>query len=151
MKRYESISELSYNNIFEGFACCLYWQRLRNNTGCQLLPANVCLLLASLGFSVNADVTYAILRNGGDTEVDVNDVGASLEKVIPARKSEDTWQVDSYDGASALVRPPDEVSHLSGANSPDFMKLGDCNVFGSVRVHEWSIWRHWANIGYRRR
>jgi hypothetical protein len=47
--------------------------------------------------------------NGGDTEVDVNDVSHALEKVIAVRKIEDTWQVDSFGGVSALSRPPDEV------------------------------------------
>jgi hypothetical protein len=49
-------------------------------------------------------------RGGGDTEVDVNDVSYSLEKVIEQRKAEDTWQVDSFGGVSAApIRPPEEV------------------------------------------
>lgn len=49
-------------------------------------------------------------RHGGDTEVDVNDVSHSLEKVIPAREMEGTWQVDSFGAIKALARLPDEVS-----------------------------------------
>jgi len=46
----------------------------------------------------------------GDTEVDVNDVSYSLEKVIEQRRAEDTWQIDTFGGVSAApVRPPDEV------------------------------------------
>jgi len=49
-------------------------------------------------------------RSGGDTEVDVNDVSYSLEKVIEQRKAEDTWQIDTFGGVSAApIRPPDEV------------------------------------------
>ena len=49
-------------------------------------------------------------RSGGDTEVDVNDVSYSLEKVIEQRRAEDTWDVDSPGGVSvAPTRPPDEV------------------------------------------
>jgi hypothetical protein len=55
-----------------------------------------------------ADLKYP--RNGGDTEVDVNDVAHSLEKVVPTRKAEDTWQLDSFSGDSIVSnRPPDEV------------------------------------------
>jgi hypothetical protein len=36
-----------------------------------------------------------------DTEVDVNDVSYSLEKLIEQRKAEDTWQVDSFGGVLA--------------------------------------------------
>jgi hypothetical protein len=39
-------------------------------------------------------------------------VAALLQKVIPVRKAEDTWQLDSYDGASAVLRAPDEVRRL---------------------------------------
>jgi hypothetical protein len=40
----------------------------------------------------------------------VNDVAHSLEKVIPKRSAEGTWQVDSYSGDSVVSnRPPDEV------------------------------------------
>jgi len=49
-------------------------------------------------------------RDGGDTEVDVNDVSLALEKVMDHRRAEDTWQVDSFGGVSAApTRPPDEV------------------------------------------
>ena len=49
-------------------------------------------------------------RSGGDTEVDINDVSYSLEKVIEQRWAEDTWRVDSFGGVSAApARPPDEV------------------------------------------
>ncbi|KAF8148358.1 hypothetical protein K438DRAFT_1989266 [Mycena galopus ATCC 62051] len=47
--------------------------------------------------------------HGGDTEVDVNDVGHALQKVIKMRESEDTWQVDRYDGVLNISRPPDEA------------------------------------------
>jgi hypothetical protein len=57
-------------------------------------------------------------RSGGDTEVDVNDVSYSLEKIIPQRKAEDTWQVDSFGGTSdAPIRPPDEVRPLSPSST----------------------------------
>ena len=52
-------------------------------------------------------------RSGGDTEVDINDVSYSLEKVIEQRWAEDTWLVDSFGGVSAApTRPPDEVQLL---------------------------------------
>jgi hypothetical protein len=42
--------------------------------------------------------------------VDVNDVAHSLDKVIPTRQAEDTWQLDSFTGDSVVSnRPPDEV------------------------------------------
>jgi len=59
------------------------------------------------------DVVYSF-RSGGDTHVDVNDVSYSLEKVIPQRKAEDTWQVDSFEGSlAAPTRPPVEVRSFS--------------------------------------
>jgi hypothetical protein len=43
--------------------------------------------------------------------VDVNDVSYALEKVIEQRRSEDTWQIDTFGSvSSAPIRPPDEVS-----------------------------------------
>ncbi|KAG6883816.1 hypothetical protein C0992_007713 [Termitomyces sp. T32_za158] len=53
-------------------------------------------------------LTYFI-SGGGDTEVDVNDVEYALQKVIPARKAEDTWVVDCYGGIPAKIRAPDEA------------------------------------------
>ena len=47
--------------------------------------------------------------------MDVNDASYSLERVIPQRKAEDAWQVDSFEGASAApTRPPVEVRSFSG-------------------------------------
>jgi hypothetical protein len=61
----------------------------------------VCVRLTELASS---------FRAGGDTEVDVNDVSYSLEQIIPQRKAENTWQVDSFGGVSdAPIHPPDEV------------------------------------------
>ncbi|PVF92994.1 hypothetical protein CPB86DRAFT_142196 [Serendipita vermifera] len=56
------------------------------------------------------DVNFFRPTNDGDTEVDVNDVAHALEKVIPRRCAEDTWQLDSYTGDSLISnRPPDEA------------------------------------------
>lgn len=78
---------------------------MRNRARCQLLPSNVrrCALTL-LFFSLNTH-----RRNGGDTEVDVNDVSHALEKVTIARQLEDTWQVDAFGEISAVSRPPDEA------------------------------------------
>ncbi|KAJ7794583.1 hypothetical protein B0H14DRAFT_3556747 [Mycena olivaceomarginata] len=48
-------------------------------------------------------------QNGGDAEVDVNDVGHALQQVIRTRETEDTWQVDSFSGVLNISRPPDEA------------------------------------------
>ncbi|KAJ7125758.1 hypothetical protein C8R43DRAFT_1135085 [Mycena crocata] len=61
------------------------------------------------GCGTARDVNFFRPTNGGDTEVDVNDVSHALEKVTIARKLEDTWQVDSFGDVSALSRPPDEA------------------------------------------
>ena len=39
----------------------------------------------------------------------MNDVGYALQKVIESRKTEDTWQVDSFGGVPVKSRTPDEV------------------------------------------
>jgi hypothetical protein len=42
--------------------------------------------------------------------VDINDVAYALEKIIPMRRAEDTWQVDSFtEDYVAPIRQPDEV------------------------------------------
>ncbi|KAJ7446553.1 hypothetical protein FB451DRAFT_1412223 [Mycena latifolia] len=61
------------------------------------------------GCGTARDVNFFRPANGGDTEVDVNDISHALEKVIIARKLEDTWQVDSFGEVSAVSRPPDEA------------------------------------------
>ncbi|KAJ6627692.1 hypothetical protein B0H10DRAFT_1905503 [Mycena sp. CBHHK59/15] len=61
------------------------------------------------GCGSTRDVNFFRPTNGGDTEVDVNDVSYALQKVINARKLEDTWQVDSFGEVAAIVRPPDEA------------------------------------------
>ncbi|PVF99226.1 hypothetical protein CPB86DRAFT_315970 [Serendipita vermifera] len=56
------------------------------------------------------DVNFFRPTNNGDTEVDINDVAHALEKIIPGRRIEDTWQVDSYTEDSVVAnRPPDEA------------------------------------------
>ncbi|KAJ7735835.1 hypothetical protein DFH07DRAFT_967025 [Mycena maculata] len=55
------------------------------------------------------DVNFFRPTHGGDTEVDVNDVGHALNKVVPARVFEGTWQVDSYGDVAAEARAPDEA------------------------------------------
>ncbi|KAJ7155009.1 hypothetical protein C8R46DRAFT_1226970 [Mycena filopes] len=62
------------------------------------------------GCGTTRDVNFSVLRsNGGDTEVDVNDVSHALQKVIEGRKVEDTWHVDCFGEVSAVSRPPDEA------------------------------------------
>lgn len=50
-----------------------------------------------------------IISADGDSEVDVNDIEYALQKVILARKAEDTWDVDRFDSIPAKARAPDEV------------------------------------------
>ncbi|TFK70123.1 hypothetical protein BDN72DRAFT_896704 [Pluteus cervinus] len=61
------------------------------------------------GCGAAKDVNFFRPARGGDTEVDVNDVGHALESVIEARKAEGTWEVDSFSGVSELIRPPAEA------------------------------------------
>ncbi|KAJ7581814.1 hypothetical protein C8J56DRAFT_1029289 [Mycena floridula] len=61
------------------------------------------------GCGSTLDVNFFRPANGGDTAVDVNVVSQALQRVIAVRKMEDTWQVDSFDGVSAITRPPDEA------------------------------------------
>ncbi|KAJ6599762.1 hypothetical protein DFH09DRAFT_626274 [Mycena vulgaris] len=61
------------------------------------------------GCGTSRDVNFFRPTSGGDTEVDVNDVSHALQKVITARKAEDTWQVDTFGEVSAVARPPDEA------------------------------------------
>ncbi|SJL07961.1 uncharacterized protein ARMOST_11319 [Armillaria ostoyae] len=61
------------------------------------------------GCGSTRDVNFFRPSHGGDTEVDVNDVGHALQKVIAERQAENTWQVDSFDGLSGTNRPPDEA------------------------------------------
>ncbi|KAG6886551.1 hypothetical protein C0992_003430 [Termitomyces sp. T32_za158] len=64
------------------------------------------------GCGTARDVNFYRPTGGGDTEVDVNDVEYALQKVIPARKAEDTWVVDCYGGIPAKIRAPDEVRKI---------------------------------------
>ena len=70
------------------------------------------------------------IRCGGDTEVDVNDVGYALEKVIDIRKAEYTWQVDSFCGVPVKSRTHDEVrlSDFSGRYLFNTFYIGHYNV-----------------------
>lgn len=78
-----------------------------------------------------------LYRNGGDTEVDVNDVSHKLNKVIPARLAEDTWQIDNFDGTVAANRPPDEVfSFYISCISISDPFVGNHSVLGFIAVHE---------------
>ena len=53
-------------------------------------------------------------RLGGEVAVDINDVAHALQKVIPKREAEDTWQIDSFGGVSLVSnRAPDEVRTVS--------------------------------------
>ncbi|KAJ7021307.1 hypothetical protein C8F04DRAFT_1141408 [Mycena alexandri] len=61
------------------------------------------------GCGTTRDVNFFRPANGGDTEVDVNDVSHALQKVTETRKAEDTWQVDCFGEVSAISRPPDEA------------------------------------------
>ncbi|TFK70120.1 hypothetical protein BDN72DRAFT_795723 [Pluteus cervinus] len=61
------------------------------------------------GCGAEKDVNFFRPARGGDTEVDVNDVGHALESVTETRKAEGTWEVDSYSGVSAISRPPAEA------------------------------------------
>ncbi|KAJ6568826.1 hypothetical protein B0H19DRAFT_687778 [Mycena capillaripes] len=58
------------------------------------------------GCGTTRDVNFFRPTNGGDTEVDVNDVSHSLQKVILARQAEDTWQIDCFGDVSAISGPP---------------------------------------------
>ena len=70
----------------------------------------------------------------------VNDVSYSLEKVIPQRKAEDTWQVDSFEGAlAAPTRPPVEVRLVSSLNSifcSDWCCLYRLSCFALILVNQ---------------
>ncbi|KAJ7648948.1 hypothetical protein DFH06DRAFT_1300213, partial [Mycena polygramma] len=61
------------------------------------------------GCGTTRDVNFFRPTRGGDTEVDVNDVSHALQRVIAARKIEDTWQVDCFGEVSIVSRPPDEA------------------------------------------
>ncbi|KAJ6451921.1 hypothetical protein C8R45DRAFT_1041477 [Mycena sanguinolenta] len=61
------------------------------------------------GCGTSRDVNFFRPTHDGDTEVDVNDVGHALQKVITVREAEDTWQVDSFGGVVNISRPPDEA------------------------------------------
>ncbi|KAJ7636660.1 hypothetical protein FB45DRAFT_1055980 [Roridomyces roridus] len=61
------------------------------------------------GCGTSRDVNFFRPANGGDTEVDVNDVSHALQSVIKTREAEDTWQVDSFGGITNISRPPDEA------------------------------------------
>ncbi|KAG6918191.1 hypothetical protein DXG01_015979 [Tephrocybe rancida] len=64
------------------------------------------------GCGTTRDVNFFRPLSGGDTEVDVNDVEHALQKVIVARKVEDTWEVDCFGGVPAKARVPDEAIML---------------------------------------
>ncbi|KAG6918190.1 hypothetical protein DXG01_015978 [Tephrocybe rancida] len=61
------------------------------------------------GCGAARDVNFFRPASGGETEVDVNDVEHALQKVIAARKVEDTWDVDCFGGIPAKARTPDEA------------------------------------------
>ncbi|KAJ7636568.1 hypothetical protein FB45DRAFT_447877 [Roridomyces roridus] len=61
------------------------------------------------GCGASRDVNFFRPTNGGDKEVNVNEVSHALQNVIKARQAEDTWQVDSFDGVVSLSRTPDEA------------------------------------------
>ncbi|KAJ7739067.1 hypothetical protein DFH07DRAFT_840632 [Mycena maculata] len=61
------------------------------------------------GCGTSRDVNFFRPTNGGDTEVDVNDVSHAQQNIIKERTAEDTWQVDSFGGVSNVARPPDEA------------------------------------------
>lgn len=101
-------------------------KRLRKYSRCQLFQANVLSsFVLPLLYLICMDI-----RCGGDTEVDVNDVGYALEKVIDIRKAEDTWQVDSFGGVAVKSRTPDEVSlsFFSGRHLFNTFYVGRYNV-----------------------
>ncbi|KAG6844814.1 hypothetical protein H0H87_003481 [Tephrocybe sp. NHM501043] len=61
------------------------------------------------GCGATRDVNFFRPLSGGDTEVDVNDVEHALQRIIAARKVEDTWDVDCFGGIPAKARTPDEA------------------------------------------
>ncbi|KAJ7230547.1 hypothetical protein GGX14DRAFT_583780 [Mycena pura] len=61
------------------------------------------------GCGSTRDVNFFRPMNGGDTEVDVNDVGALLEPISVQRKAEKTWEIDEFGRIAALAREPDEA------------------------------------------
>ncbi|KAF7335602.1 putative bifunctional E2/E3 enzyme [Mycena venus] len=64
------------------------------------------------GCGTTRDVNFFRPMNGGDTEVDVNDVSHAQQKIIQARVAEDTWQVDCFGQVTDISRPvraPDEA------------------------------------------
>lgn len=104
------------------------------NTRRELLPTNVSGYNPTFGSLLNND------RNGGDTEVDVNDVGALLEPIIIQRKAEKTWEIDEFGRIAALAREPDEVSagHFEHRYSLEIL-LGRGSLLGSLSKHEQQI------------
>ncbi|KAJ6627690.1 hypothetical protein B0H10DRAFT_2210207 [Mycena sp. CBHHK59/15] len=75
--------------------------------------AGLLAVFTGRGCGTTRDVNFFRPTNGGDTEVDVNDVSYALEKVIPARKMKDTWQVDSFGEVSSSSRLPDELAIIA--------------------------------------
>jgi hypothetical protein len=98
-----------------------------HNSRCQLFQANV---RSFISYRSLRQFICVITRCGGDTEVDVNDVGYALEKVINTRKAEDTWQVDSFGGVPVKSRTPDEVMSAccSGLHFLNTYCIGHHNV-----------------------
>ncbi|KAJ7155126.1 hypothetical protein C8R46DRAFT_436742 [Mycena filopes] len=92
------------------------------------------------GCGTTRDVNFFRPTNGGDTEIDVNDVSHALQKVIDTRTAEDTWQVDCFGEVSAIARPPDEaivlcldlsesMNRLSGVHKSEQRTLGEAPAF----------------------
>lgn len=91
------------------------------------------------GCGTARDVNFFRPTNGGDTEVDVNDVSHALEKVTIARKLEDTWQVDSFGEVSAVSRPPDEAIVLCLDLSESMNQRSGVGGTGALRDYEYGF------------
>ncbi|KIK54985.1 hypothetical protein GYMLUDRAFT_48188 [Collybiopsis luxurians FD-317 M1] len=61
------------------------------------------------GCGSTRDVNFFRPTASGDTEVDINDVANALDKIIPSRKAEKTWEIDTYSGVGAPTRDPEEA------------------------------------------
>ncbi|KAF9060423.1 hypothetical protein BDP27DRAFT_420815 [Rhodocollybia butyracea] len=58
------------------------------------------------------DINFFRPTASGDTAVDINDVANALDQVIPSRKMEKTWEIDTFSAAGAPSRDPAEAIFL---------------------------------------
>ncbi|KAF5392275.1 hypothetical protein D9757_001558 [Collybiopsis confluens] len=72
-------------------------------------PEGLIAVFTGRGCGSTRDVNFFRPTASGDTAVDINDVAIALEQVIPERKKEQTWEIDSYTGIGGITRDPEEA------------------------------------------